>query len=135
MISNGRLTYTNFFQNLFEKHLLFFELSFKVNIFCKRAIFTGFLNIYLDIIIFFSQVQGQTPSPPFPAPSCSIQTKPGQCSLQMGSFCDCDQNNVRCSHDGECPGSEFAPSSHPNSLHSYWIPIYHKTHLKILYLI
>eukprot|EP00105_Crassostrea_gigas_P010783 XP_011426176.1 PREDICTED: WAP four-disulfide core domain protein 6B [Crassostrea gigas] len=50
-------------------------------------------------------VQGQTPSPPFPAPSCSIQTKPGQCSLQMGSFCDCDQNNVRCSHDGECPGN------------------------------
>lgn len=52
-------------------------------------------------------VQCQTPAPPFAAPYCPdpFRTKTGQCSLEMSSSCDCDPNNVRCSHDGECPGN------------------------------
>lgn len=58
-------------------------------------------------VLVLTLVQGQTPAPPFPAPDCPIsyRTKPGQCSSQDGSICDCDENNVRCSHDGECPGN------------------------------
>lgn len=64
---------------------------------------------YVDLINIYQQAQGQNSGSPFPAPNCPswAKTKPGQCNLQMASTCECNPNNVRCGHDGECPGSKF----------------------------
>lgn len=63
-----------------------------------------------DSINIYQQAQGQNSGSPFPAPNCPSwgKTKPGQCNLQMASTCDCNPNDVRCGHDGECPGSKFS---------------------------
>lgn len=67
-------------------------------------------HIQYDSINIYQQAQGQNSGSPFPAPNCPSwgKTKPGQCNLQMASTCDCNPNDVRCGHDGECPGSKFS---------------------------
>ncbi|XP_065940170.1 eppin isoform X1 [Magallana gigas] len=65
------------------------------------------LLIVICTLLFALQAQGQNTGSPFPAPFCpyGLRTKPGQCNLQMISPCDCNLNNIRCGHDGECPSN------------------------------
>uniref|UniRef100_A0A8W8NSH9 Uncharacterized protein n=1 Tax=Magallana gigas TaxID=29159 RepID=A0A8W8NSH9_MAGGI len=65
------------------------------------------LLIVICTLLFALQAQGQNTGSPFTPPYCpyGLRTKPGQCNLQMISPCDCNLNNIRCGHDGECPGN------------------------------